>query len=317
MKVSVIMSTYDDADSLTASIESVLTQDFADFEFIIVNDGSPDPRTAATLARCAETDPRIRVIAKPNEGLTRALIDGCAVARGEYLARIDVGDRYLPGRLARQVAYLDQHPEVVLVSCAARFVTVENDFLFERCGEPDPAKATATLRHDDVQCLRGVNGHGSTMFRRVAYEGVGGYRWQFYFAQDLDLWMRLTDHGLLAFLPDVLYEATIAPSGISGRYAREQRALAELIVRLRQRRAAGEPEGELLGRAASIRPATVTEGSWVRRRRLASGHYFVAQVLRGNGNPRCRRYYRAALGLDPLHCRAAAAYLVACLRPRA
>ena len=96
------MSTYNDTACLAESIDSVLTQDFTDFEFVIVNDGSPDPRTAQVLAEYARRDVRIRVITKANEGLTRALIDGCKASRGEYIARIDVGDAMVSNRLQRQ-----------------------------------------------------------------------------------------------------------------------------------------------------------------------------------------------------------------------
>jgi glycosyltransferase involved in cell wall biosynthesis len=308
------MSTYNDAAHLAESIESVLSQDFPDFEFIIVNDGSPDPRTAGILAGYAQRDPRIRVITKPNEGLTRALVDGCAAARGEYIARIDADDRYLPGRLGRQVAYLMDHQDIVLLSCGTRFVTDEGDFLYDCHGDPDPVVATATLRADEVQRVRGPNGHGSAMFRRAVYERAGGYRWQFYFAQDVDLWMRLTDHGSLAFLPEVLYEVTFAPSGISGRYAREQQRLTEMIVGMRQRRNRGQGEDDLLEAAAGIRPAAMPESPWARRRRLAEGIYFVGCILARNGNPRAGRHLRRAVIMYPLSVRHWMRLLLSCVR---
>lgn len=302
--VSVVMGTHNDAAVLGASIDSVLGQDFGDFEFVIVNDGSPDPGTAVVLADYARLDARVRVITKANEGLTKALIDGCAVARGEYIARIDVGDRYLPGRLTQQLQFLSGHPEVALLSCGTRYLTEAGDYLYECAFHENPQEATRLLRADSPAVLRGVTHHGATMFRRLDYERVGGYRWQLYFAQDMDLWMRLTDRGLLAFLPDVRYEATFSPAGISGRYAREQVRLSELIVAMRRRRDAGLGEDDLLAQAAAIRPALAGEPAWVRRVRLARGEYFVAQMLRRNGNGRCLTHYARALRHWPLHWRA-------------
>jgi glycosyltransferase involved in cell wall biosynthesis len=308
------MSTYNDSAHLAESIESVLTQDFRDFEFIIVNDGSPDVRTADILGDYATRDARIRIVTKGNEGLTKALIDGCAAARGEYIARVDVGDRYLPGRLKRQVEFLDAHPDVVLLSCGTRHLTAEADLLYECAFREPPEEATRLLRADRVESIRGVTHHGSTLFRRSIYERVGGYRWQFYFAQDMDLWMRLTDHGLLAFVPEVFYEAIFAPSGISGRYAREQVRLGELVIAMRRRRAAGQPETDLLEAAARIRPVGMRESAWSRRWRLARGQYFVGQLLWRNDNRRCLHYYAGAVALCPFHLKALGRLLQVALR---
>jgi glycosyltransferase involved in cell wall biosynthesis len=302
-QISVVMSTYNEADHLPASIESVLSQDWDDFEYIIVNDGSPDPNTRELLAEYEERDSRIRVITKTNEGLTKALIDGCAVARGEYIARIDADDRYLPGRLRKQILYLQEHPEVVLLSCGTRFLTKENEFLFERQGGRDAASATSMLRSDRGQDVRGIHGHGSAMFRRADYEIVGGYRPQFYFAQDIDLWMRLTDLGFLAFLPEILYEVVFDPLGVSGRYSREQQRLTELVCQMRRRRESRRDETDLLSEAARMRPSEHAETFWRRTRRAAQGFYFVGSVLRQNGDPNYRSYMRKALCLNPLDIR--------------
>ena len=100
-KVSIVMGAHDDAHWLGETVESVLTQTFAEFEFIIVDDGSTDPRVGEILSAYQRQDPRIRVIGKRNEGLTAALIDGCNVASGEFIARIDVGDAMARERLAK------------------------------------------------------------------------------------------------------------------------------------------------------------------------------------------------------------------------
>src|SRR5687768_9316916 len=110
------MPVYNGERYLDEAIESVLAQEFADFEFVIVDDGSTDS-TPELLAKWAARDPRIVVVRQfDNCGTGCALNAGLAVARGEYIARQDADDLSLPGRLARQVAALDGDREAVMVT---------------------------------------------------------------------------------------------------------------------------------------------------------------------------------------------------------
>src|SRR5262245_47015027 len=120
-EVSVVMSVHNGASHLVATLDSILSQEGVELEFIAVNDGSTD-KSAQILDDYAQRDDRMRVVHQDNTGLTVALIRGCGIARGEFIARQDVGDVSLPGRLARQRAILDAEPAVVMVSCATRFV---------------------------------------------------------------------------------------------------------------------------------------------------------------------------------------------------
>src|SRR5262245_3000266 len=88
--VSVVMSVYNGADRLHETIESILSQDGVSLELIIVNDGSTDG-SEIVLDKYARREQRLRILHQGNQGLTRALIAGCAAARGEYIARQDAG----------------------------------------------------------------------------------------------------------------------------------------------------------------------------------------------------------------------------------
>src|SRR5882672_1702517 len=99
--VSVVTSTYNGASYLENSLQSVLDQTGVQFELIVVDDGSTDG-SAEILARLAGKDSRLRLLRQKNQGLTRALIRGCAEARGTYIARHDSDDLSLPGRLEKQ-----------------------------------------------------------------------------------------------------------------------------------------------------------------------------------------------------------------------
>nr|MDQ2879344.1 glycosyltransferase family 2 protein [Pseudomonadota bacterium] len=111
--VSVIMAAYNGADLIGETLASLKAQTFGDFELMVVDDRSTDD-TLAVLR--AETDPRIRVIAaEENQGVVRSRNRAVAAARGRYLAALDHDDLCHPDRFARQVAFLDAHPDTVLV----------------------------------------------------------------------------------------------------------------------------------------------------------------------------------------------------------
>src|SRR5262245_51376003 len=114
--ISVVMGVYNGAHILKETIESILTQEDVDLELIIVNDGSTDD-THEVIAQFEGRDKRIRFFSQENFGLTKALIHGCAEARGEYIARQDVGDISLPERLRLQLDALKATKELSFVSC--------------------------------------------------------------------------------------------------------------------------------------------------------------------------------------------------------
>jgi len=291
-EVSVVMSVYNGAKDLPATLQSVLDQQGCSFEFIVVNDGSADV-SGRILDEWAAQDARLRVIHQANAGLTRALIRGCAEARGEFIARQDNGDVSLPGRLVRQVALLKARLDAVAVSCHTRFIGPEGEALYESSVAAD--ELNAALKGRDEGGLIGPSHHGSVMMRRGAYQAAGGYRAPFYFAQDIDLWTRLVEKGPFTVVPEALYEARVEPGSISGTQTEEQRILAGLIARAAQARRAGEAEDAILAAAAQVRPVHKAG----RARREALGNYFIGSCLR-NANPRAAAtYFERALASDP------------------
>lgn len=104
-EVSIIMSVYNGARYLTASIESILRQTFADFEFIIINDGSQDA-TATIIEKYACQDSRIKAVHQANSGLTLSLNTAVGLCSGRYIARMDADDISYPDRMRQQVRVL-------------------------------------------------------------------------------------------------------------------------------------------------------------------------------------------------------------------
>jgi glycosyltransferase involved in cell wall biosynthesis len=288
VRLSVVMSVYNGAATLPATLHSIVAQTMTDFELVVVDDGSADA-TPSILSQYAGRDARIRVLSQANSGLTRALIRGCEEARADVIARHDCGDRSHPERFARQLALLEQGH--VLVACATRFSTSEGDELYVARADGDEVRRS--LREDDATRIHALPHHGSAMCRRDVYVAAGGYRPQFRLAQDLDLWIRIAPLGTIGILPDVLYEATLDARSISGLSRDEQVRLTTLTVALRD-----GGDASLLDEAARIVPARVSRSG------EAAALYFIGKCLLQQSNPKWRRYLREAVARNPWHWRA-------------
>jgi glycosyltransferase involved in cell wall biosynthesis len=303
-EISVVMSVHNGAVHLRESIESILSQEGVEFEFIIVNDGSTD-ESRDILSEYARRDSRIRIIDQENAGLTKALIRGCAETRGEFIARQDNGDSSLPGRLKKQLLYAKTRNTAALVSCGCRYYGPGMEHLYDVV--PDEAEATECLLTLDLAQIKGPSHHGSTMFSRDLYLKVGGYRANFYFAQDLDLWTRLVEYGSHCIVPEVLYETALEVDSLSGVYRKEQMETAKLILECGRLRRNGLNEAPALRRANLIIPSRIRKGG--SRIRRAQTYYFIGTCLTQRKNPIAKKYFASALREFPLHLRAAARLL--------
>jgi glycosyltransferase involved in cell wall biosynthesis len=225
-RVSVVIPVYNAQAHLGEALTSVLTQTFADFELIVVNDGSTD-RTPAILRDFARRDPRVRVVSRPNTGIVGALNDGLAAARGQMIARMDADDVCLPDRFARQVAYLDQHPECVLLGAMVSVIDPHGLVLYE---------SERLLEHEELdrELMKGRGGvirHPVAMIRRDALHTAGGYRPQYQWAEDLDLFLRLAEIGRVANLPDTLLLYRQHPQSVNRTRFQQQARLITAAVR--------------------------------------------------------------------------------------
>lgn len=203
--VSVVSVFFDRAALVAESIRSLLAQTYLNMEIIVIDDGSRDD-TAAELRKFA--DPRLTVISRENRGFTASINEAVRASRGEYVAIHGSGDLSAPGRIERQARILRERPEVGVVGCL-----VENDDSFgpgARVYEPP-----AGLPFHETLLTRNLFTHGEAMFRRRLFDEVGGYREFFRFAQDRDLWLRisrLTDYAIVA---ELLYRRFKPPGGVS------------------------------------------------------------------------------------------------------
>ena len=205
--VSVLMTIYNAEPYLKEAIDSILTQKFADWELIAVNDGSTD-QSKEILS--TYDDPRVRVFTLPeNTGRTPALRYAFEQARGEYIAVLDADDVALPERLARQVEFLDNHPEVVFVGSWAQII----DETGRITSTLEPPVNSEELR----DCMGWSNPmvHSSIMYRSDAASKVGGYPEEFAYAQDSALMHELAWHGGLAVINDFLCQWRVSKTGMT------------------------------------------------------------------------------------------------------
>lgn len=296
--ISVVMGVYNGAKRLRETIQSVLTQEGVELQLIVIDDGSTDS-TPEILKELADGDSRVRVIRQDNLGLTRALIRGCKEATGEFIARQDCGDRSLPGRLKAQLSEMRSHPDAALVSCGTRFVGPAKEYLYDvRTSEADAKTGLFGL---DLKSFRGPPCHPCTMFRKSQYESVGGYRKEFYFAQDIDLWSRLASRGRHVAIPSILYEAAFSPGGITGQQRKYQVQCAEILFECARLRNAGDIEATALAKAELIVPS----GKPAKGANLAPAFYFLGMCLQDRGDIRARQYFLEALRANPLHVKSA------------
>lgn len=286
--VSVVMGVRNAEASLSKTLLSILEQEDIDIEFIIVNDGSTD-KTEEILDSFQYIDSRISVITTGKEGLTRALIRGCNEAKGDFIARQDANDRSLQGRLSYQAKILSDHNSAGFCSTQVRFVSREGIEIFttafKRNGEPF-----------------GEIIHGSVMMKTDYYRKAGGYRRQFYFAQDIDLWERMKDIGRHIVINEVYYEALLFPESISATKKKEQRELTKLIKESTHARRAGMSEDIWLERAERVSSRSKVNKN--NKGAVADGNYFIGGCLLKNHPEIARQYLKAALRENPLHLKA-------------
>ena len=244
-RLSVLMPCYNAADTVEEALESLANQTLSDFELVVVDDGSTDA-TLQILQKWARRESRMCLIKTEHKGIIQALNIGLEACRARYVARMDSDDRSCSQRLEKQVNYLDEHPEISVVSCQV-------------AGFPaDQVRAGFRIYLDwlnnlvlDADIRREIFiesplPHPSVLFRRQLIIESGAYQ-EHGWAEDYDLWLRLCLKGLhFARLPEILLEWRERPDRLTrtdSRYSVENflRAKAYYLAR-----------GPLSGREAVI-----------------------------------------------------------------
>jgi len=188
MKVSVIMPVYNSEDTVRDAIDSILQQNFRNFEFIIINDGSTDA-TVGILNEYKHRDDRIVIVNQPRMGIIYSLNQGLRIAQGEYIIRQDSDDVSLPDRIEKQIEYIEQN-NLDIVSSFAFLINKKGAVLkIMRC----------PLSHNDIvykleiyNCIL----HPTVMFRKRSILSIGGYDQNHELVEDYALYLKAILKGL-------------------------------------------------------------------------------------------------------------------------
>ena len=195
-RVSVLMTCHDAAATIEESVRSVIAQSFTDWELVLVDNGSTD-YSVEIVERLGEARIRIDRLGR-DIGRTAALNHGLTRCRGEYVAVLDADDVADPSRLARQVAVLDERPEVAAVGSGYRDI----DALGRAIGTTYLPADAASMRHRMAHNEPLV--HSSVTMRATIVREIGGYPTKYRYAQDFALWLALlATHHIIA-IPEPL-----------------------------------------------------------------------------------------------------------------
>jgi GT2 family glycosyltransferase len=206
------MATYNGERYIRQSIDSILSQSFADLELIIVDDASSD-KTPDILR--SYSDSRLRVLRNDtNRGVVGSRNRAFAASRGTYVASQDHDDLSRPRRIEKQVTYLDSHKETVLVGTATHAFRAGHVYPITDLTDGDPLMIKWMLH------VANPITQSSIMFRRAAIEAGGGpfMREDYKYSDDYDLYHRLLRHGSIVRLPEYLTVYRIHPKNTSLKY---------------------------------------------------------------------------------------------------
>jgi glycosyltransferase involved in cell wall biosynthesis len=226
-EVSVVMSVYNAEDYLKESIDSILNQTFPNFEFIIVDDGSTD-RSLEIIK--SYKDSRIRLLKQNNTGLAIALNNAIKISDSPFIARMDSDDIALAVRLEKQVRFLKENEDYLLVGANVLVIDKDGEFVYQ---------SSLPLSWEEIQTKFPDSSffHSSVIFRRGPFDRCGGYFEEiskFNCFEDSILWNQMKRYGKMANIDTPLLKYRLRPSAStqkSGRKAIKTNAVFKEIIR--------------------------------------------------------------------------------------
>ena len=204
-KVMVLMPVYNGEKYIKDAVDSILSQTYRDFEFLIINDGSTDGSMEVLKTY---KDPRIHIVHnEKNLGVILTLNKGIDLAQGEYIARMDCDDISLPERLEKQVSFMDAHPEIA--ACGTWLETMDTrESILRYPVAPDIIKCRLLFENSMA--------HPSTIIRtHILREDNLRYDPDYKHAEDYQFWVKISRRHLLTNIDEVLYRYRIHDKNVS------------------------------------------------------------------------------------------------------
>lgn len=224
--ISVIMSTYKEEEIfLRKSIESILNQTYADFEFIIILDNPQNEKHKSIIIDYAQNDSRIRFFEnKENIGLTSSLNRGISLANGEYICRMDADDVSKPYRLEKQIAYLVQN-DYDLIGGITQMIDEKDNVIYSIKSIPcDFNKIKKIIKYN--QCLA----HPTWLGKKEVFNDLEGYR-NIPLCEDYDFTLRAILRGYkVSNLNETVLQYRMTSNSLSRNNLLEQFLYAEFIT---------------------------------------------------------------------------------------
>lgn len=208
--ISVVMPAYNAGLFIGEVIATILEQTFPDLELIIIDDGSTD-NTAEIIKKYADIDSRIKYHYQQNRGsknLGETINTAVSFAKADWIARADSDDPWYLDKLEKQVAFLESHPDYILIGGTANVTNERGEFLYNLYGPLDDDDNRRALT------LYTTLAHGSVIFRKDIFEKLNGYQ-NIHAVEDLDLWQRMSAYGKIYNIPEPLFKYRKNTLGIS------------------------------------------------------------------------------------------------------
>lgn len=206
--VSIISGYYNREEHVIDSINSLTNQSYSNIEIIVFDDCSTD-NTYTKLIETKQNDHRIKIIKhEKNMGFVQGLINAIDVSTGEFIAIHGSGDISLPDRIEKQVDILVNNDSIGVVGCFRKVQNKRDNLDGEKIG----LEFSGDAKHQIIKS--NLFSHGEVMFRRSDYQQSGGYRKEFKFAQDRDLWCRMSRVCHFHVVPEVLYIRKFISDGV-------------------------------------------------------------------------------------------------------
>ncbi|MBQ9438047.1 MAG: glycosyltransferase family 2 protein [Lachnospiraceae bacterium] len=226
--VSILLPTYNRANVIKTSIESVLAQTYQDFELIIIDDGSQDD-TKTALRHYLE-NPKIIYTYRENGGCQAARNTGSRLAKGEWLAFADSDDLWEKDKLEKQMAYIVAHPDKALVSCAYD-LTSPNGIVLRIPPNPEQGGPSNPESFLPGMLLQNWVGSPTILVKRELYLALEGLNQDYPALDDWELSLRLLKKGFsLGFVNEILVHAFVSEEGMSGNAAAYYDARCRLLA---------------------------------------------------------------------------------------
>lgn len=207
--ISVVMSVYNEEKYISAAIKSILNQTYPFFEFIIINDGSTDG--SETIIKSFKDD-RIVYHKIEKVNFSAALNYGLKIAKHKYIARMDADDISTLDRLKKQMEYLNEHPEVKILSCGYGLFK-QNTVSHIRLLPESDSIIKEQLNHSSAVC------HAGSIYLKEHVINSGGYNEDMDCLEDIDLWLRMRKETIFHNLPEVLYLIRLKENSMSSKEA--------------------------------------------------------------------------------------------------